>query len=494
MSAPVRSVAILSGICAILAPAAEAQRVGPKPIPIFAWSVAEMGVRERPANLAPWRNITGFCWLSNGNLDKPAEAKAYLDKQRPGRRVLFDWDVYRIAYSHPEDQFTTAKGERFTGPWWDHGLAEAEAKYEAYFRALREMGGQLDYYIIDTEHSPASDVNQAERWAAVAQDPRCAELLAAMKVASPDDIVNAKPFSFTWWRYSDYLACERYHRLFEVVKRYFPDVQGSDYGMGYHSATQFMAWGETKDVGDIPGRTGCHVGTHQAPSLYGTITYLGGIVVEGKPFGLGPFRSCLYATNVLREAMVSNPQVPLMPWVSWRGYVSDWEKDPPDKRPPYSSVGKTDYFQEVFLHAALCNPLVILTWNPYRWRQDQDAADYCQDPDMELLDDLADQANEMVGYTDRQSLVTALTPAHQPFILTGCLANGGSVWRLTPDPDQSPVELERIKVSDDPLSFRLGDATLTMPGGKVVMPAKQLSSVGYWITGRDDLRPVVTRD
>jgi hypothetical protein len=461
------------------------------PIPVFAWSVAELGVRERPANLTPWRNITGFYWLTNGSLDKPAEAKVYLDKQPKGRRVLFDWDVYRIAYSHPEDQFTTAKGEKFTGPWWDHGLAEAEARYDAFFKALKEIGGQLDYWIIDTEHGPGSDVNNAERWAAVAQDPRCAELLAAMKVVSPDDIVNAKPFSFKWWRYSDYLACKRYNRLFEVVRRYFPGVQGSDYGMGYHAAAQLMAWGETKDAGDIPGRTGCHVGTHQAPSLYGTITYLGGIVVDGKPFGLGPFRSCLYATNVLREAMLSNPEVPLMPWVSWRGYVSDWEKDPPEKRPPYSSIGNTDYFQEVFFHAALCNPRAILTWNPYRWNKDQDPADLCQDHHMALLDDLADQANEMVGYTDRQSLVTALTPAHQPFILTGCLANNGSMWRLTPDPDQGPTALDQIKVKDDPLTFKLGDNTLTMPGGRIVTPAKQLSAVGYWIKGRDDLRPAL---
>ena len=189
--------------------------------------------------------------------------------------------------------------------------------------------------------------------------------------------------------------------------------------------------------------------------------------------------------------MLANPRVPLMPWVAWRGYVSDWEKKPQDQRPPYSSIGNTDYFQEVFFHAALCNPRAILTWNPYRWRQDQDPADLCQDQDMALLDDLADQVNELVGYTDRQSLVSAMTPAHQPFILTGCLANNGSVWRLTPDPEQGPVELDKIKVSDNPLTFKLGDRTLTMAGGRIVAPAKQLSTVGYWIVGRDDLRPLI---
>jgi hypothetical protein len=493
MNVSLRSITVLTWVCMMLATAADAQRVGPMPIPIFAWSTAEMG-KERDAALPPWRNITGFFWLTDGGLDKIAEAKAALDKLPEGRRVIFDWDVYRIAYQHPDDQLATEKGERFAGPWWDHGLAAAEDKYDRFLRAYKDLGGQLDFYIIDTEHGPASDVNNAERWAAVANDPRGPELLAAMHLTSPDQVTDAKPFSFAWWRYSDYLACQRYNRLFQVVRRYFPHVRGSDYGMGYHQPAQLVAWGETPDVGETPGRTGCHVGTHQAPSLYGVVTYLSGITVEGKPFGLGPFRSALYATNVLREAMLANPEVPLMPWVAWRGYVSDWEKEPADKRPPYSSIGNTDYFQEVFFHAVLCNPRAILTWNPYRWREDQEGADYCQDKDMALLDDMADQANELVGWTDRDCLVSAMTPVHQPFILTGCLANNGSVWRLTPDPDQSPVELEKIRVSDDPLTFRLGETTLTMPGGRIVMPAKQLSTVGYWITGPDDLRPVVTQD
>ena len=170
MPQALRCIFICAAITVALATAARARRVGPMPIPIFAWSVAEMGVRERAASLPPWRNITGFYWLSNGNLDQVSEAKAYLDKLPKGRRVLFDWDVYRIAYQHPEDQFATEQGEKFTGPWWDHGLAKSEQKYDSFFKAYRDLGGQLDYYVIDTEHGPGSDVNKPERWAAVAKD------------------------------------------------------------------------------------------------------------------------------------------------------------------------------------------------------------------------------------------------------------------------------------------------------------------------------------
>jgi hypothetical protein len=470
--------------------AAEVPAVTPKPIPLLAWSLAELN-RDRPWIPSPYPHITGFFWLTQGNVKDPAAAKRLIDQQPAGRRVIFDWDVYRSAYQHPADKLTTAAGEAFTGPWWDHGLADVEATYDAFFRAYREAGGQLDYYLIDTEHNPSTEITTPERWAAVEQDPRCREFLAAMRLSSVAEIQNAKPFSFTLWRYADYLACQRYNRLYAIVKRYFPAVKCSDYGQGYHPAAPLAAWGETRDPGDIPGRLGGHVGTHQAPSLYGVLTYAGTVVVEGKPFGLGPFRSALYATNQLREALLANPAVPLMPWVAWRGYVSDWEDKPKDQRPPYSSIGGSDYFQEVFFHAALCNPDTILVWDPFRWQEKQDPATLCQDQDLVLLNDLAAQVNGLVGFSDRATLVTATTPAHQPFLLSGCIANGRSLWRLTPDPEQSPVEWARIMVKDEPLTLKLGTVTLTLPGGTLLTPAKPLSTVGHWIVGPADLKPTL---
>jgi hypothetical protein len=110
---------------------------------------------------------------------------------------------------------------------------------------------------------------------------------------------------------------------------------------------------------------------------------------------------------------------------------------------------------------------------------------------MRLLDDLIDQSNDLVGHDDRATLVDTPTPAHQPFILTGCRANGRTVWRLTPDPDQSPIALEEIKVRDDPLTFRLGGTTLTLPGAEVYTTEPTLSAVGYWIIGPADLKPVI---
>ncbi|MCC7495457.1 MAG: hypothetical protein IT204_24115 [Fimbriimonadaceae bacterium] len=473
----------------VLLQPAGGQQVTPQPIPVLAWRVKEL--TYDPWSPSPYPNITQFVWLSESNAKTPAAVKALTDQQPVGRRVIFDWDFYRAIYKHPADQLKTAAGESFTGPWWDHGRAATVAAYDQFFAAYKAAGGQLDYFILDTEHSPGSDVNNAARWAAVAADPRCAALLAAMKLKSAADIVNDKPMSHVWWRYSDHLAAQAYGQLLDVVRRHFPAVRCCDYGVHYFEPQTLVAWGRAREVGDIPGARGAHAGTHQSPSVYGVITYLAGVVEEGRPYGFGPYRSAMFATNLLREALLARPDVPLMPWVAWRGYVSDFEAQPPEKRPPYTAIGNTDYFQEVVFHTALCSPDALLCWSAFRWRPDQQAADYCRDQDLRLLDQLVGQVNQLVGYSDRRTLVTAKTPAHQPWILTGCRANGRSVWRLTPDPAFTGGDRNLVKAGDNPLTFQFGGQVLRLPGGQIADLPPVLSQAGWWITGPADLQPVV---
>jgi|GEM_PF-3571529 len=126
---------------------------------------------------------------------------------------------------------------------------------------------------------------------------------------------------------------------------------------------------------------------------------------------------------------------------------------------------------------------VVFDWDVYRIAY--------QHPDDRLTTATgeAEQANARVGFSDRRTLVRAVTPAHQPFVLTGCVANGRSVWRLTPDPDQGPVDLAAVRTGEAPLTFRMGDRTLTMPGGTVHTPAEALSAAGHWIVGPADPLP-----
>ena len=185
----------------------------------------------------------------------------------------------------------------------------------------------------------------------------------------------------------------------------------------------------------------------------------------------------MLAVNQGRASALSSP-VPLAIWIAWRGYRTDFEDKPLDN-PPRSSFGNTDYYQELVFHAAMLSPDLFLLWSACRWRQDQKAEDWCQQKHLKLLDQMLSQVNGLVGYSDRKTLVESLAPWHAPFLLSGCVGNGQSVWRLTPDPQQSPVELAKILKSEQPLTFVIGNQTLVLPGGKVIQPEPALSTVGY---------------
>ncbi|NCO39278.1 MAG: hypothetical protein GW911_06565 [Armatimonadetes bacterium] len=46
-------------------------------------------------------------------------------------------------------------------------------------------------------------------------------------------------------------------------------------------------------------------------------------------------------------------------------------------------------------------------------------------------------------------------------------------------------------MKDSPLTFRLGDRTLTMFGARVLAGGEPLSAVGHWIVGPADLQLVI---
>lgn len=460
-----------------------------KPFFALAWGLDDFN-RDKPCRVSPYSNITMFYYLEESRLTNVALAKEKLNEQPAGRRTIFDWNVNRRMYQHPGDKQVGPSGDRFTGFWWDHGLVDAEQAYDTFFSRYKEMGGKLDFFITDLEHPPGSDLKKIEHWETVAKDPRFEQVLKA--VHAQDVASLRRERSVEWFRmirYGNYLMAERLNRLHAVVRKYFPQVKSSDYSGYYDQFNLPYAWAPAPDLGDFLGARGGHTGTHQSRNLYGVLTYLGVKEFEGRPFGQGPFRSLVYAVNEMRSSVLSSP-VPIMPWVAWRGYRSDYENR--TNPPPVSSFGRTDLYQESIFHGALCNPENFLFWSAFRWKETQSPADWCSQSDLALLDKMLSQINGLVGYADRKTVVSELTGWYDPFILTGMSANGKSIWRFTPDGEAGKDARETL-VPGENLTFRVKGTTVEIPGGKIEVPSGPPSPAGVWVVAPLGAKPKIIR-
>jgi len=472
--------------CALILSAAPAAQAGP----YFAlcWGMKELNKNSDLVD-SPFTNLTMFYYLNEENRGNIARAKERLDAQPEGRRTIFDWNVNRRLYKHPDDKIKTASGEAVTAYWWENGQRDAEEQYEAFFSAYREAGGKLDYFITDLEHAPGSDLKKPEHWEAAAADPRIADILKTVGGANVEELRKDRTLPwFRMLRYGNLLMSQRLDRLHAIVRKHFPRVKSSDYSGYYDRFNLPYAWAPAPELGEFPGSEGSHTGTHQSRNLYGVITYLAVKDFDGQVFGLGPFRSLVYAVNEMRSSILSSP-VPVMPWIAWRGYQSDFLKSA--KPPPVSTFGKTDYWQESVFHAALCNPAHFLVWSAFRWRADQEATDWCTTEDLAVIDAVLGQLNGLVGRGERSTLVKALSGWYDPFILTGMNAGERSLWRFTPDPTAVKDSASSIR-SREPLVFSCGQSTIAIPGGKIVEPAVPLSAAGFWIAAPKNAVPVIT--
>lgn len=484
-----------------------ARAAEPLPFHAFAWQLQELG-RSTPWSPSPYEHLTHFYWLTQGDLEpdraeaSAAKLKAAMDQLPVGRRAVFDWDNTRLLWDDPADRLRTADGTEFHAPWWDHGAARLAERYGRFFRAYRDAGGELDVFVLDMEHGVGGSgvgggqehllLDTREKWEAVLADPRAAQLREALGDVDAASLADrGSPAHKRWMAYAFWLTARYIEQaLYEPARRQFPDVKFSNYGAFVDRLQTPRPNGTPADPGDVPGRYGTYAGTHQATDgLYGT---LGGIkedwapAIQGKKVTSTPFNACLLHTNLMRTTILSEPTVRVTPWIAWRRYDGAGYFAPGNL-----PLGRTDYYQELIIHTALCNPDYFLFWSAFRWARDQRPDDACLVEDCLFTDRLLDEINRLVGFADRRSLVTALAPWHQGYLLSGMYADGRDVWRLTPD-TALPEDKSRCLVEASPPTFDLGDARITFSGGRLET-GRTLAPQGWWITTSTGAQPTVTK-
>ena len=157
------------------------------------------------------------------------------------------------------------------------------------------------------------------------------------------------------------------------------------------------------------------------------------------------------------------------------------------------SRAHTPYYSELLFHLGLLNPEVYLG---YILQQDC-KTDGQKDPvkyqnALQIVDDCLRQMSDIAGYADRKAIAVEPNWNHS-FVLSGMYANGRNVWRITPDTDL--VSVEAFKVSDTDPTFKIGNETITFPGGKIIPDSEvcDIGTCGYWVETTADVMPVITR-
>jgi hypothetical protein len=444
-----------------------------KPMTAYAWTPNEAGLD----------NIVPFYWLRINELD-PERAKAATDRMPPGHRAIFAWDLDRDFHQHPDDRCRDAAGRltQHESLWWDNAVKRSLERYDGFFRKYKAIGGQLDVFVLDYEHGMTNwhIGDNGPRWLAIAADPRFKVIARQLGF---DDIATVWKWNKTDNHYlvwnalmQERMAAYLNQGIYEPVRRHYPNVRFSNYGYSYYN----KGLGFPEENGHdshLYGR-GAHVGTHQAPSLYGSLGQIESRSLDGKnPYAKTPFNAFRYHANAMRCA-VGASRVPIMPWISHKRFETSLLRD-------------GDLYQELVLHVCLCGPDAILYWNPGMWTKNQDPDHFRDEVQDTLFSDCLKQFDELAPGADRKTLsATALIPWGDDYALTGMAAGGKSVWRFTPKLEGGAGR-ESVLVAKSPATFKVGTTTVTIPGGTVYEPKKEVSKQGYWVVAPLGAKPTV---
>jgi hypothetical protein len=435
-----RTLCCLALAGAVIAPA-HSERVVQGPLVAFSWS-------KVPAD-CHW--ITPMVWVSKTS--DPVALVAESLTQPPGRAAIFIWDLERDLLSDPQDVCRTLDGQptEFLGVWPEHGTQVARERVETFFTAFQKAGGRCDYLILDYEGGYSNwhmTQKRAERLAAIAADPRSADLRREMGTDDLAKIADLSTKLYLKWNALTGTIKDRAldEAVFGPVRRLYPAAKCSNYGSFIMSPQNIvpetnghLAWSDS------------FCGTHQSRSFYGTIGQLQGRVLAGdRPYGNAPFDVLRYHLNTLR-AILRSSDAPFQPWISHKAFVEGQFRD-------------NDYYQELLYHLALSGVTDVLYWNPGTWRKDQDPAGWRTDEQDRLVNQCLADLNARFGDAPRTCVTLQPMAWDSTLIATGMKVGARYLWRVTVPPGIPAVRVKgEARTLDGSLGLWVETETMDLP-------------------------------
>ncbi len=437
------------------------------------------------------------------------QMKNYFDKIPDGKRAINPTHTLLYLYEEQENLY-----------WYDKGLEKHNRIMGELFEKYLELGGKpIDEVTCDMEgycnvwyadgFANKHNMTRDEVYYAVQNDPRYPELKAElskydftfyegddhpelyyMYANARNTYPNQEPIKdvYVGINFSDDWVDRRYlDKVYELYESYFPGIKFSQYDSYEKDVPKYSTTGGGHNYGyfdeptPVEEREHTYVGTHSSWANYGLFTYK---LVDAPPpdypyarFYSTPFNAVLYQVVAMQNALLYMPDSKIQPWVGCYSFCYQ-------NATPYAV---TDYYHELIYHFGLGNPDPFLFYN---YEDGQYGL-----KDNEIFSELLCDLDELVGFEDRCSLLTERTSFDSRYILSGMYAGGKNVWRITPDLSTDDVTIESFKVSDSPLTFRIGQQVVEFPEGSYIYESDrpheyaERSKAGYWVISPEGTEP-----
>ncbi|MBE7035751.1 MAG: hypothetical protein E7403_00495 [Ruminococcaceae bacterium] len=444
----------------------------------------------------------------DGAIETARKMKTYFDTIPDGKRAVNPFN-------------SLSEGTRAeTNAFWYDGIPKYEALMDEIIYYYKRLGGKpIDAVVCD--HESACNVwyqesNASKRgmtmdqyYALAETDPRYPELRQSVidygiPIYEGDDHpelyhlyayantgelnspVKQHVYNGIGWA-GEWFMENCMEKVYQVWKKHYPDISFSDYGSGVSaepSRTSSAAghmYGLYREATPMEERK-IVGGTHVSPNFYLRVDK----GLEGAPPPDYPYAT-YYSTpfnTILLNLVSAQSNVLYLPGQRYfRPWVGSYTWSYNNRGP----AAATDYYKEFIYHLGLLESDQFLFYNYEAGNEGID--------DNLVFSELLKDLDYMIGFEDRKTLIKDFTPWDSRYILTGMSAGGKNVWRITPDMSTADVPtIESFKVSDNPLTFRIGQQTVEFPEGSYIYePSGErefaYSKAGYWVITPEGTEP-----
>jgi len=416
--------------------------------------------------------------------------------------------------------------------FFDEATTQMAAVMEAFFKAYKEIGGQLDGLVIDLEYVGLSTYYLIDHPASEFQSNTLIENpdLLRQIVADPRYYTQIRPLLEEWGfvfyqadtpeKQASYTelyslsksAGSKYSRSrnvwntvvrihlnqtlniwgYETLKKYFPEANMSDY-QSLDTATWLKMSAVTDDGTEMNGGNSVVAGDTSTYSFYygnpdkdfyeSNRKYNG---YNEAVFRAEPYSQLMYYVNFGKYMYEASTTKKIAPWITYYDYSTETSY----------RINSTAYYTEQLYHLGMLDPQPFLN---YAYKGDSCFKDGGVDSPhyheiQQVNNEIMAELTRVAGYSDRKPIETGLSWSSE-FLLSGMYANGRNIWRLTPNWDVVSKEAFQVAGTTDP-TFRVEGQTITFPGGKIIEDStiSIVGSYGFWIETPADVTPIITND